>query len=53
MPVMPHRVPAVVCVLRRGTVDVGDVVAGGEQPPLAVMCLMHISQDAQYNSQTC
>ena len=53
MPVMPRRVPAGVCVLRRRAVGVGDVVAGWEQPRLAVICPLHISQDAQYNSQTC
>ena len=53
MPVMPRRVPAGICVLCRGTVGVGGVVDGGEQPRLAVMCLLHIGQDAQHNSQTC
>ena len=51
MSVMPRRVPAGVCVLRGGTV--GVVVAGGELQRIAEMCLLHISQDAQYNSQTC
>ena len=51
MPVMPRRVPAGVCVLRRGTV--GAVVPGGEQPRIAELCLLHINQDAQHNSQTC
>ena len=53
MPVLPRCVPAGVCVLRRRAVGVGDMVAGGEQPRLAVICLLHISQDAQYSSQTC
>ena len=51
MPAMPCRVPVGVCVLRRGAV--GVVVPGGEQPRLAVMDLLHISQDAQRSSQTC
>ena len=51
MPVMPRHVPAGVFVLRRGTV--GVVVAGGRQPRIAEMCLLHISQDAQRSSQTC